>query len=177
MFSPITRRDFVTQATTLSAAAAVGDFAFLDNLPPVSAQEARPSREMVRFGGDIEPLVRFIEDTARDRLLEGVAQRIRAGTSYQELLAALMLAGVRGIHFRQDPKRIRLATLAIRQAHSRQRGLSVEPRRAPRRGARGRGRQPCPRRRNRDSPRKRQLLAGKLRHETKLQQRTIRRSA
>src|SRR5262249_670268 len=49
------------------------------------------------FSRDIEPLVRLIEDTDRGKLLDEVARRIRAGTSYQELLSALFLAGGRGI--------------------------------------------------------------------------------
>src|SRR5262249_41068779 len=39
----------------------------------------------------------LIEDTERAKLLEAVAGRIKAGTSYQQLLAAVMLAGGRGI--------------------------------------------------------------------------------
>jgi hypothetical protein len=97
MSSPVTRRDFVAQSAALGAVACAGDFAFLKNLPSLSAQDVRQARAVVGLESDIEPLVRFIEETPRDRLLEGVGQRIRGGTSYQELLAALMLAGVRGI--------------------------------------------------------------------------------
>lgn len=97
MSAPVSRRDFVAQSAKLGAVAAVGDFAFLQNLPPVSAQQAQAARAVVGLEADIEPLVRFVEDTPRDRLLEGVGERIRGGTTYQELLAALLLAGVRGI--------------------------------------------------------------------------------
>src|SRR5438309_509358 len=97
MSSPYTRRDFVTHTATLGGMAAMGDFGFLNHLPALSAQDVETPRARVRFGGDIEPLVRFIEDTPRDRLLEGISDRIRGGTGYQELLTGLMLAGVRGI--------------------------------------------------------------------------------
>jgi len=41
------------------------------------------------------PLVRLLEDTPRARVLEEVGARLRRGLSYRELLAALLLAGVR----------------------------------------------------------------------------------
>src|SRR5258707_10953938 len=53
--------------------------------------------KMVNFHPDIEPLVRFLEETPREKLLEEVAGRIHRGLSYRELLAALLLAGVRNI--------------------------------------------------------------------------------
>ncbi len=116
MSSPLTRRDFVTQTAKVGAVAALGDFAFLHSLPPLSAQQVRVPRAMVRFGPDIEPLVRFIEDTPRERLLEGVAERIRGGASYQQLLAALMLAGVRGIQPRPVGFKFH-AVLVVNSAH------------------------------------------------------------
>ena len=46
---------------------------------------------------EIEPLVQLLEQTPRDELLEIIAKRIGAGLSYQDLLAALLLAGVRNV--------------------------------------------------------------------------------
>src|SRR5207245_8819364 len=89
---------------------------FLKTLPPLSAQDVRTPRDMVRYGPDIEPLVRFIEDTDRAQLLERVAERIRGGTSYQQLLAALMLAGVRGIQPRPVGFKFH-AVLVVNSAH------------------------------------------------------------
>ena len=54
-------------------------------------------RNLAAVASDVEPLVRLIEDTPRNRVIEVAADRVRNGTSYQELLAAVMLAGVRGI--------------------------------------------------------------------------------
>src|SRR5579864_4371035 len=115
MSSSWNRRDFMTTSAKAGALAGLGNFAFLNNLPPVSADEIRP-REMVRFGADIEPLVRLIEDTPRERLLETVAGRVRAGTSYRELLSAVMLAGVRGIQPRPVGFKFH-AVLVINSAH------------------------------------------------------------
>ena len=90
-----TRRAFLAHSAQLSALATVGNFAFLENLPPLSAQQVQ--RTLAPVQGDVEPLVRLIEETARNRLLEEVGTRIRTGASYQQILSALMLAGVRGI--------------------------------------------------------------------------------
>jgi hypothetical protein len=45
----------------------------------------------------MEPLVCLLEDTPRERLLEVVGDRVRRGLNYQQILAAVLLAGVRNI--------------------------------------------------------------------------------
>ena len=112
MFSSLSRRDFVKAG----AVAALGDFAFLNNLTPVSAADAKVSPGMVQLNPDIEPLVRLIEDTDRSELLELVASRIRQGTSYQQILTALLLAGVRGIKPRPVGFKFH-AVLVVNSAH------------------------------------------------------------
>jgi hypothetical protein len=91
------RRTFLKTAAGAGALAALGDLGFLSQLRPVSAAEARLQPGAVRLHPEIEPLVRLLEETPRDRLLEEVAIRIRKGTTYREVLAALLLAGVRNI--------------------------------------------------------------------------------
>ena len=108
-----TRREFLTRSALVGAVAA-GDFAFLQNLPPLSAQQVQ--RSLAPVAGDVEALVRLIEDTARNRLLEQVADRIRAGASYQQILSALMLAGVRGIQPRPVGFKFH-AVLVVNSAH------------------------------------------------------------
>ena len=71
--------------------------AFLNGLPPISAAEARLAPGTVPLEPDIEPLVRLLEDTPREKLIEVVGGRVRKGLCYQELLAVLLLAGVRNI--------------------------------------------------------------------------------
>jgi hypothetical protein len=97
MTSPLDRREFLSRSAQVGALAGLGNFAFLENLPPLSAAEVQVQPAVVQLNADIQPLVQLVEETARNRLLETVAERIQAGTSYQQLLAALMLAGVRGI--------------------------------------------------------------------------------
>ncbi|MDA0835566.1 MAG: hypothetical protein O2955_20325 [Planctomycetota bacterium] len=90
------RRDFL-RTTAGSLATFSGGLAFLSHLPRVSSQEAKVNPEMVRYSDNIEPLVRLIENTPRESLLENLAAQIHAGRSYGEVLAALLLAGVRNV--------------------------------------------------------------------------------
>src|SRR5207302_2304848 len=112
----LTRRDFVAGTVKAGALAGLGDFAFLRNLTPVSAADAKVSPTKVCLSPDIEPLVRLLEDTDRDDLLEVVAGRIRRGTSYQQLLTALFLAGVRSIQPRPVGFKFH-AVLVVNSAH------------------------------------------------------------
>ena len=92
-----TRRQFLQAAAVTTSALGLGDLAFLGRLPRVSAAEAKLDPKVVRFGPEIEPLVRFLEDTPREKLLEETGARIRRGLTYREILAALLLAGVRNV--------------------------------------------------------------------------------
>src|SRR5262249_56390637 len=115
MFS-LARRQFVSNSLRAAALAGLADLAFLQGLPRVTADEARTGPDTVRLTPDIEPLVRLIEDTPRDKLMEVVAGRVHEGTSYQQLLAAVLLAGVRGIKPRPVGFKFH-AVLVINSAH------------------------------------------------------------
>jgi hypothetical protein len=116
MSSPINRREFVNQALQVGALAGVGELAFLQNLPLLSAQDVKVPSGKVQLSPDIEPLVRLIEETPQNRLLEEVAAKIKAGLTYQETLAALMLAGVRSIKPRPVGFKFH-AVLVVNSAH------------------------------------------------------------
>src|SRR5436309_8988958 len=111
-----TRRQFLKTAAVAGATAGLGDFSFLRCLPRVAAEEAKLDSKMVRFHPDIEPLVRFLEETPRERLLEEAATRIHHGLTYRELLAALLLAGVRNIQPRPVGFKFH-AVLVVNSAH------------------------------------------------------------
>src|SRR5207253_9106299 len=85
-------------------------------LPRLAAAEAALAGKTVQFRPEIEPLVRLLEDTPRERLLEEVAFRIRHGLTYREVLAALLLAGVRNIQPRPVGFKFH-AVLVINSAH------------------------------------------------------------
>ncbi|MGV3533303.1 MAG: twin-arginine translocation signal domain-containing protein, partial [Chthoniobacteraceae bacterium] len=112
----ISRRSFLNAASCTGALAALGHLPFLNSLPRVSAEEAKLDPRTVQFHPGIEPLVRMLEDTPRDRVLEEVGRRIRAGLSYRELLAALLLAGVRDIQPRPVGFKFH-AVLVVNSAH------------------------------------------------------------
>jgi hypothetical protein len=109
------RRSFVKGSLTAGALAGLGDFGFLGSLPPVGAAEgASPST--VQFCPDIEPLVRLIEETPKEKLVEALAGKIKAGTTYQQLLGAVLLAGVRNIQPRPVGFEFH-CVLAVHSAH------------------------------------------------------------
>jgi hypothetical protein len=109
------RRDFIRTAAAGSIAG-LGDLAFLSRLRPVTAEESRLDPKLVRLDSNIEPLVRLIEDTPREKLIEEVGSRVQHGLSYRELLAALLLAGVRNIQPRPVGFKFH-AVLVVNSAH------------------------------------------------------------
>lgn len=112
---PTSRREFLKSSA--SALAGAGALSFLAHLPRVSADEAQLDPKLVRVNAEIEPLVRLIEDTPREKLLEVFAEKIRKGLSYREVLAALLLAGVRNIQPRPHVGFKFHAVLVINSAH------------------------------------------------------------
>ncbi len=111
------RRQFLAQATIGGAIASLGDLSFISRLGRVSAAEATLDPKVVRLSPEIEPLVTLLEETSRDRVIEVVAERVRGGLSYQELLAALMLAGVRNVEPRPSVGFKFHAVLVVNSAH------------------------------------------------------------
>src|SRR5215475_9560276 len=91
-----TRRQFLG-STAAGLAALGGGWEFLGRLPLVRAEDAKVDPTLVRLDDHIETLVRLLENTPRDRVLEELAMRVRNGTSYREVLAALFLAAVRNV--------------------------------------------------------------------------------
>jgi hypothetical protein len=116
MTKAFNRRDFVRQGLAAGAVAGLGEFGFLNRLPAVSAEEAKPRPSIVRLSSDIEPLVKLIEDTDRAKLIGTIAGRLRAGLSYEQLLTAIFLAGVRSIQPRPVGFKFH-AVLVVNSAH------------------------------------------------------------
>jgi hypothetical protein len=117
MFEHTSRRHFLQTAALGSALTGLGDLGFLSHLQPVRAEEASLDPNVVRLDPGIEPTVRLLEQTPREKLLEEVAQRIRGGLSYKEVLAALLLAGVRNVEPRPDVGHKFHAVLVVNSAH------------------------------------------------------------
>ncbi len=110
------RREFLKTAAG-GTAVGMGGGSVVWGLPPVSDAEARPHPETVQLRPEIEPLVRFLETTPHAELLDQVARRIKAGLSYRQLLAALLLAGVRNVQPRPSVGFKFHAVLVVNSAH------------------------------------------------------------
>lgn len=117
MYDQISRRGFLTGTAAGTVLAGLGDTAFLSQLPPLSADEPAINPNTVRLNADIEPIVKLLEETPRDQLLEKVAARIKDGLTYQEVLAALLLAGVRNVQPRPSVGFKFHAVLVVNSAH------------------------------------------------------------
>src|SRR6476619_3805215 len=102
------RRHFLRASATGGALLGLGDLGFLSRLRPVSADEAALDPKVVRLQPEIEPL---------ERLLEEVAARVRKGTAYRDVLAALLLAGVRNVQPRPSVGHKFHAVLVVNSAH------------------------------------------------------------
>lgn len=114
---PVSRRKFLGNTLRGAAALGLGEAAILSQLGPVHAEEAKLQPDSVRFAPAIEPIVRLLEETPRNAVLEAVAARIKSGLSYQEVLAALFLAGIRNIQPRPNVGFKFHAVLVVNSAH------------------------------------------------------------
>jgi len=71
-------------------------------LKPLSASEVGLPLGSVQFRPEIEPLVRLIEETPREQIFSAMAARIKSGTTYTEILTAILLAGIRNVQPRPN---------------------------------------------------------------------------
>ena len=111
------RRRVLRYTAASSALLALDGLGFLSRLPAVSAAEAALKPSLVKLDESIEPLVVMLEETPREKLLEEVAGRIAKGTTYREVLAALLLAGVRNVQPRPRVGFKFHAVLVVNSAH------------------------------------------------------------
>ena len=111
------RRRFLKLCGGAATTLACSQLEVVGSLPRVSAADAQLGSESVRFDDDIEPLVRLLEETPREKVVEVFAGKIRGGTSYREVLAALLLAGVRNVQPRPSVGFKFHAVLVVNSAH------------------------------------------------------------
>jgi hypothetical protein len=117
MTPQFSRRRFLQSAAVGGSLLGLADLGFLSGLPPVRAADVQPEPGRVRLRAEIEPLVTLIEDTPRDQLLEEIAAHIRRGTSYKDVLSALMLAAVCNVRPRPNVGFKFHAVLVVNSAH------------------------------------------------------------
>jgi hypothetical protein len=63
-----------------------------------SGDETGRVSEPIRFGSDVEPIVRIIEETPRERCVDVLVGQLRAGLPYRRFLAGVFLAALRKQH-------------------------------------------------------------------------------
>lgn len=117
MTQHLSRRGFLAGSTSAGLLSGLGDLSFLSKLDPVSAADSTSNPAAVKFQPEIEPLVRLLEDTPRGRVLEEVADRLRNGTTYREVVTAVQLAGVRNVQPRPSVGFKFHAVLVVNSAH------------------------------------------------------------
>jgi hypothetical protein len=110
------RRRFLEMASALGLGAELAPWATLKTITPLRASETKVSPEMVRFRPEIEPVVRLIEETPREKALEAAVNQLKSGLSYRNLLAGLFLAGIRNIKPRPVGFKFH-AVMVINSAH------------------------------------------------------------
>ncbi|MCC6507604.1 MAG: hypothetical protein IT423_00745 [Pirellulaceae bacterium] len=98
------RRRFVFSSMVGSSAVASGlatglgtAGGWLAGLPELRAEDVQLEAGAVQFRQEIEPLVRLIEASSRETVLDKVLAEVHAGRTYRELLAAMFLAGIRNV--------------------------------------------------------------------------------
>ena len=97
-----TRRRFL-QTVAGTASLGLADAAWLRGLAAFSA-ELPPNK--VRFGPEIEPIVRLIEETPRERCVAVFIDQLRRGLPYRRFLAGAFFACVRKVHSHHDVYKI-----------------------------------------------------------------------
>ena len=112
-----TRRNFLKWAAATGGAGCILTEGGFHGLPSVANGQALLPPNAVQLQPEVAPLVQLIEKTPRSQLLESVGEEIGQGTSYQSILAALMLAGVRNVQPRPYVGFKFHAVLVVNAAH------------------------------------------------------------
>ena len=116
MDANLRRRRFLQSASALGLGAGLGHWSGLRTITPARAADMAVGPDAVRFRPEIEPVVRWIEETPRDRALDAAVEHLGHGLSYRDLLAGLFLAGIRNI--KPQPVGFKFhAVMAINSAH------------------------------------------------------------
>lgn len=89
-----TRRRFLQ---TVAGAASLGltDLSSFRDLVAGGAEPRADAPEIIRFGLDIEPIVRLIEETPRAKCVAALVEELRRGLPYRRFLSAVFFAAIR----------------------------------------------------------------------------------
>jgi hypothetical protein len=93
-----TRRAFLKTSAGAGWVLGCGASLGIDSLIPVAQADAEVTPDLVRFSPDIEPLVRLVEETPREKCFDMMVDQLHRGLPYRSFLAALFLAGIRNVN-------------------------------------------------------------------------------
>ncbi len=109
------RRRFLQSASALGLGVGLAGSA-LRAVTPTRAEDLKVGPDAVRFRPEIEPVVRWIEETPRDRIFDVALEQLKAGLSYRDLLAGVFLAAIRNVQPRPVGFKFH-AVLVVNSAH------------------------------------------------------------
>lgn len=124
------RRQFLQQASAIGLGAGLCAWDQLKLITPAAAAETTVTPDIVRFRPEIEPVVRWIEETPRDKVFEVAVSNLKQGLSYRSLLGGLFLAGIRNIKPRPVGYKFH-AVMVINSAHMLSQSSAVTERLLP----------------------------------------------
>jgi hypothetical protein len=130
MDAKLRRRQFLQSASAMGLGVGLEGTAGLGAITPATAAEMAVGPDAVRFRPEIEPVVRWIEDTPRERILDVAVEQLKSGLSYRDLLAGVFLAGIRNVQPRPVGFKFH-AVLVINSAHLLGQTASVSERLLP----------------------------------------------
>ena len=81
----VNRRDFLVRSGGALIAGA-GALSVIRSIVPARASEAAVSPDLVRYRPEMEPIVRWIEETPREKIFDVAADELSAGLPYRALL-------------------------------------------------------------------------------------------
>ena len=128
MHAPLPRRQFLQASAVLGMGAGLG--AESRAITPMTTEAMAVKPDAVRLRPEIEPVVRWIEETPRDAILNVAIEKLRDGLSYRELMAGLFLAGIRNIKPRPVGFKFH-AVMVIHSAHLLGQAAAVDERLLP----------------------------------------------
>lgn len=115
MSDQVARRRFLQSASAMGLGAGLGSWEMLRGITP-AAEETKIGPDAVRLRPEIEPVVRWMEDTPRDQIFEKAVTELKNGLSYRALVGGLFLAGIRNVQPRPVGFKFH-AVLVINSAH------------------------------------------------------------
>ena len=116
MHATPSRRGFLRTGSGLGLGIGLGATDAIARITPAFAASMAIGPEAVQFRPEIEPVVRWIEETPRESILDRAVEELEGGLPYRSLLAGLFLAGIRNIKPRPVGFKFH-AVMVINSAH------------------------------------------------------------